>query len=81
MSRYSNNDNTSIKMVHDAIDKLFNSVTSKGHSVQLVTNITVSKRFNPASGNHVHATGTVKLRFDESVTELDVQSPAIVGKY
>jgi hypothetical protein len=55
------------EMYHSAIEKLFRQVADAGHNVESLTNITLCKRFNPQSGNHVHVTASLKLRFDVSV--------------
>lgn len=59
-------DTPEVRMMHEAVDKLMKSV-SKQHSVSKVSNVSLSKRFNGKSGIHVHATCSIKIRFDESV--------------
>jgi hypothetical protein len=66
-----NLDKLQTELTHKAIDKLFNRVNAAGHTLQSIGNITITKRYNGATGNHMHATCSVKLRFDESVTEAD----------
>ena len=61
-----------VNAYHNAIDKLFKSVHDKGHSVHQMSNINLTRRNNRQSGEHVHASCSIKIRFDESVlTEPD----------
>lgn len=57
---------------HSALEKLLVRVKSNGHQLQDMGNVTLHKRFNNQTGMHVHASTSVKIRFDESfqLTEL-----------
>lgn len=57
------------RLMHNALDKLISSVTRQGHKIDKIANVSLTKRFNNNSGMHVHATCSIKLRFDESVCQ------------
>lgn len=57
-----------VALMHKAIDKLANKVAEQ-HDPRLMKRVTISQHWNPKTGLHVHATGSITLRFDESVAE------------
>ncbi len=62
---YMNNNDLSTAY-HSALEKLFVRVKSNGHQLKDMGNVTLYKRFNGQTGVHVHASASVKIRFDES---------------
>lgn len=61
------NNSATVNAYHSAINKLLKSVSAQGHSVSQMSNITLTRRNNQQSGEHVHASCSIKIRFDESV--------------
>lgn len=75
-----NSNHADVELMHKAIDKLVKSITNKGFNTGDISKITVSKRWNPNTGHHVHASCSVNLRFDESISDNMVDKP-VIEKY
>lgn len=67
----SSEENQITHMMHEALDKMCLQVNHAGHKMNAVNDVRIIKRTNQASGLHVHASCSIKVRFDASVIQAD----------
>ena len=62
-----------VELMHQALDALVKRIESQKQHVENMGDVRIARRTNGATGPHVHASCTVKLRFDASVNEMDAE--------